>query len=457
MPTDRPGASRTRRLSSELLSRVWGSLAKEGRRGVSPSAGLATSLAHALLSERGEVSGARLAADLRAAYDGLDQSSREQFLNSLVHEFAPDAQELDAAIADHRANPSPATLVRLQRATEPPRQELFRRFNMAPSGTASLVAMRREVLRLLDDHAEWCVLDEDLLHLLRSWFNPGFLELRRIDWRTPAVTLERLIQYEAVHAIQGWRDLRRRLESDRRCYGFFHRALPDEPIIFIEVALTREMPAQVEALLDPSAPVEPSERATHAIFYSITSCQEGLRGLSFGNFLIKQVVEDLGREFPRIRTFATLSPIPGFLRWLAGGTEQSPKQRRPALVDAFTAALATDVAAASALLTEQLRPQLMALCAHYLVHEKKAQQALDPVARFHLANGARLERLNWKGDLSETGLLQSLGMTANYLYRIADVERNHEAYATQSRVITSASVARLAKPGKPSFGGRARP
>lgn len=405
---------------------------------------MVTGLAHGLLSDLGDVSGVRLATDLKAAYEALDPSARARFLDRLVHEFGPDGQALESAIADHRAHPSPTSRHRLHSASEPARQEMLRRFNAAPGGTAALIDIRREVLLGLEAHPEWSVLDGDLLHLLRSWFNPGFLTLRRIDWRTPAVTLERIVEYEAVHAIQGWRDLRRRLEADRRCYGFFHQALPDEPLIFIEVALTRELPGQVQPLLDPAAPVRDPKQATHAIFYSITNCQAGLRGVSFGNFLIKQVVDDLRLELPRIRTFATLSPIPGFRGWLSHAATRAPGQTS-ALSDAFAGLLDADGTAATTLLTEKSRAQLMSLCARYLVHEKRAERALDPVARFHLANGARLERLNWKGDPSEDGLRQSFGITANYQYRIAQLETNHEVYVAEGRVMTSASVARLAR------------
>jgi malonyl-CoA decarboxylase len=297
---------------------------------------------------------------------------------------------------------------------------------MATGATVALVAMRRRLLATLDARPERAGIDADLVHLFRSWFNRGFLVLQRIDWHTPAVILERLIEYEAVHQIQGWRDLRRRLEADRRCYAFFHPALPDEPLIFIEVALARGMSAQVQPLLDPASPVDDPARADAAIFYSITNCQEGLRGVSFGNFLIKQVVEDLGREFPRLRTFATLSPIPGFRAWLTGADS------RWTSIDVSNASPAT-------------RRELTLLAARYLMQAKRHNEPLDPVARFHLANGARLERLNWMGDASPAGLQRSFGLMANYAYRLADVEKNHEAYAAQFRVMASHDIEKLAR------------
>ena len=292
------------------------------------SAGRALALCEALLSEQGEVSGRRLAAYALSAYLSLDEAGRDLFFDRLVADFGPDSAEVDRAAARYRADASSANLIRLQAAVEPPRQELFRRANMAPGGTAILLEMRREMLKTLGTHPERAGIDADLIHLFRSWFNRGFLVLQRIDWHTPAVILERLIQYEAVHQIQGWRDLRRRLEGDRRCYAFFHPALPDEPLVFIEVALTRGMTATVQPLIDQESPIGDATKADCAIFYSITNCQEGLRGVSFGNFLIKQVVDDLGRDLPRLKTFATLSPMPSFCEWLAqkgDGRVRSPE------------------------------------------------------------------------------------------------------------------------------------
>jgi malonyl-CoA decarboxylase len=275
------------------------------------------SLCHALLSERGEASGAALAREALAAYRMLEGPALTAFFDVLAEEFSPDPKAVAEASDAYRQDPSPAHLVRLQHVVEAPRQELFRRLNLAGGGTVALVEMRRRLLRDLKSHPQWTGIDADLYHLLSSWFNRGFLTLQRIEWRTPALVLEKLMQYEAVHEIQGWRDLHRRLESDRRCFAFFHPALPDEPIIFIEVALTRGMSDKVQPLLDLDSAVVDPAGADSAIFYSITNCQEGLRGISFGNFLIKQVAEDLGREFPRLKTFATLSPIPGFRKWLA--------------------------------------------------------------------------------------------------------------------------------------------
>jgi malonyl-CoA decarboxylase len=306
---------------------------------------------------------------------------------------------------------------------------------------AALVGMRGQLLRTLGDHSERAGVDADLEHLFRSWFSRGFLVLQRIDWHTPAVVLERIIQYEAVHQIHGWRDLRRRLEADRRCYAFFHPALPDEPLIFIEIAFTRGMGTKVQPLLDADTPVVDPKTTDCATFYSITNCQEGLRGVSFGNLLIKQVVEDLGREFPRVKTFATLSPIPGLCQWLtasAGRGRRSPELA--ALLQRVSGGEPLDQLSISA----ASRNEITRLCAFYLLRAKSEKAPLDPVARFHLTNGARLQRLNWMGDASDTGLRRSLGLMANYQYRLADVERNHEMYAQDYKIAASRELERAA-------------
>ncbi len=395
-------------------------------------------LCEALLAERAEFAGAALAREALRAYQGLDERCREEFFDVLARGYSP-SPELVAAAADaYRAEPSPANLLRLQETVEPARQELFRRLNMAPGGTAALVEMRRLLLRSMDKNPMWRVIDADLLHLLRSWFNRGFLRMERIDWRTPANVLEKLIQYEAVHAIAGWRDLRRRLEADRRCFGFFHPQLPDEPLIFIEVALTRGISATVQPLLDVRAPIADAQSADCAIFYSITNCQEGLRGISFGNLLIKQVAASLKSEFPQLRRFATLSPVPGFRRWLAAEAALGPQQK------AMLASI-DDPAWALGEVPEALQKLLVRLCAHYLLHAKQGLEPADAVARFHLGNGAALERINWMGDTSEQGLSRSAGMMVNYLYGLDEVERNHDRYFREHVVVASGALEKLAR------------
>jgi malonyl-CoA decarboxylase len=391
------------------------------------------SLCEQLLAERGEYTSTALAREALAAYQGLDERGREEFFDMLARHYSPSPEAVSRVAADYQADPSPRNFTRLQETVEPPRQELFRRLNMAAGGTAALVDMRKELLKGMKAHPQWRVIDFDLMHLLRSWFNRGFLRMERIDWRTSAIILEKLIQYEAVHAIQGWRDLRRRLESDRRCFAFFHPQLPEEPIIFIEVALTRGMSAHVQPLLDLKSPVATPANADCAMFYSITNCQEGLRGISFGNLLIKQVAEDLKREFPHLRRFATLSPIPGFRRWLESSDEKDVLKK------------IEDPAWHLGEIPEPLQASLMRLCAHYLVHAKHGEEPLDPVARFHLSNGASLERLNWMGDTSESGMQRSAGLMVNYVYWLAEVERNHERYFRERAVVAAPAVEKLAR------------
>jgi malonyl-CoA decarboxylase len=399
----------------------------------------AIALCHALLSERGEVSGAALARDALAAYDALPANAFQPYISLLAKDFSPAPISIAAAAAAYAIDPSPHNLVALQRAVESPRQKLFRRLNVAPGATAALVDMRRRLLRELKANPDWVGVDADLEHLFGSWFNRGFLRLERIDWRTPALILEKLIEYEAVHEIAGWKDLHRRLASDRRCFAFFHPALPEEPLIFIEVALTERISTTVAPLLDPDSPEVDPARADCAMFYSITNCQDGLRGISFGNLLIKQVVHELGREFPRLKTFATLSPVPGFRAWLAGIARDYavsvPDLARLDERDWFE----------NAAVAERLRPPLMGLCAHYLTAVKKDDEPLDAVARFHLGNGARMEKLNWLADTSKPGMQRSAGIMVNYLYRLADVEKNHEAFVREHDVAASHELKKLAR------------
>lgn len=423
--------------------------ADPGAKGADRNTRKTVTLCRALLSQRGEASGAALAREVLAAYDGLQGAALEAFFDVLAHEYSPDPEEVGRAADAYRQDSSQANLVRLMHVVEPRRQELFRRLNMASGGTAALVEMRRRILPQLKSRPHWAGIEADLEHLLASWFNRGFLMLARIDWRTSALILEKLLQYEAVHAIQGWTDLRRRLQADRRCFAYFHPSLPDEPIIFIEVALTHGISDAVQPLLDVESPVTDPTRANCAIFYSITNCQEGLRGISFGNFLIKQVAEDLGREFPRLKTFSTLSPIPGFRAWLHDADTlerlaQSPGPGGAALAKQLQALDEPDWHM-SPDLTDALEGPLLRLCAYYLLHAKRDGEPLDAVARFHLGNGARMERLNWLADASKPGFARSAGIMVNYVYRLDQIEHNHEAYANRHEVVSSARFLVLAR------------
>ncbi len=399
-------------------------------------------LCRSLLRTKGEASVVTLARRALDAFARLDADGRDGFFEFLRCELGPEPAALDAAIEGYRRSPAPETEAALTAAAEPPRQELLRLMNTAPEGTRDLLGMREALRDALPRRPDLELVDDDFVHLLRSWFNRGFLELHRIDWRTPALVLEKLIEYEAVHQILDWDDLRRRLEADRRCFGFFHPSLPDEPLIFVEVALCKGLADSLTDLLFGT--VEPNLEADTAIFYSISNCQRGLAGISFGNFLIKQVVRELAAEVPGLGTFATLSPVPGLRKWLIRATREG---RLPAAEGGHGGQLdgidAPDWPADHGP-REQLRPHLLRLCAHYLLHEKRGLHPLDPVARFHLRNGARLERINWMADPSPGGLVQSAGMMVNYVYDEADVVANHEAFVNEGKIARSPAVAALA-------------
>ncbi|TDT93754.1 malonyl-CoA decarboxylase [Azorhizobium sp. AG788] len=398
-----------------------------------------------LLSGKGEASGVALAAEVLSRYGQMKTGERIAFFESLLEVFGPDNERLEKAIAAYSAKPGEAAIAELHAASEPRRQELFRRFNMAPGATAELVRMREHLMDALPRRKDLTPVDSDFTHLFSSWFNRGFLVLRRIDWSTPANVLEKIIRYEAVHAIRDWNDLRARVDSpDRHCYAFFHPALVDEPLIFVEVALMRETPGAIAPILDQSRePIAPGT-ATTAVFYSISNCQRGLGGVSFGNFLIKQVVEEISREIPSLTTFVTLSPVPGFRKWLDA-------ERRNADSTVLTAADRELLALTdSAEWTEQdavraeLSSLMSALSAHYFLQAKTPKgRPIDPVARFHLGNGARLERINPMGDLSEKGIAQAYGTMVNYRYVLADIEKNHEAFAAKGEVVASTAVKKL--------------
>ena len=399
----------------------------------------AKQLAATLLSERGEASGALVARKLQQALRILDASDRQGFRHYLAAEFQPDKAALRAAAEGYLADSSAEAAAALAQAADPPRQELLRRMNMAPGGTGALIAMRSELAADLRRDPELKLLDADLKHLFASWFNRGFLELRRIDWQSPAAVLEKLIAYEAVHEIKGWDDLRRRLAPDRRCFAFFHPALPGEPLIFVEVALVDGLATAMPPLLSPGADEEAAgaraARADTAIFYSISNCQNGLRGVSFGNFLIKQVVEELQTELPGLRRFSTLSPIPGFRRWLTQRLADRGDPDAAQLTELESRNWWQDPAQ-----SEKLRPALMRLCAAYLTRQPSPGSRIDPVARFHLGNGARLERINWLGDTAPRAIQESFGVMVNYLYDHDSIEDNHEAFVRDGKIVRSPEV-----------------
>jgi malonyl-CoA decarboxylase len=399
----------------------------------------AKQLAAALLSERGEASGALVARELHNVLGKLDATDRRRFQRHVATGYQPDRAALRTAAERYLADPTAEAAAAVAQAADPPRQELLRRMNMAPGGTGMLITMRSEIAAHLKDEPELKLLDADLKHLLASWFNRGFLELRRIDWQSPAAVLEKLIAYEAVHEIKGWADLRRRLAPDRRCFAFFHPALPGEPLIFVEVALVEGLATSMLPLLsqdvDEAAARTQAARADTAIFYSISNCQDGLRGISFGNFLIKQVVEELLTEFPQLQHFSTLSPIPGFRRWLTqrltvGGDADA----------ALLSKLARDGWWSDPAESERLRPSLMRLCATYLTQSPSSGNRIDPVAGFHLRNGSRLEQVNWLGNTAPRAIQESFGIMVNYLYDHDSIENNHEAFVHDGTIARSADV-----------------
>lgn len=407
-------------------------------------------LCHRLLSERGEASQTAVAQEIITNYRAMNSAQRAGFFEMLCSEFAPDAAAIRRAASEYEKSPGTKTLAVLSAAVEAPRQELIRRINTAPGGTETLVKLRGDLLdSSRNGHSvSFEPLDADLRHLFRSWFNRGFLHLERISWQTSALILEKLIRYESVHEINGWADLRRRLAADRRCFAFFHPALASEPIIFVEVALSDGILGELEPLLDVNAPVGDPARADTAIFYSINNCLNGLRNVPFGNFLIKQVVTELAAELPNIRIYSTLSPMPRFAQALRDNENKDgfTHERIIRLLEDFAPSLELagakkDPVDAFLRLLDRSRERLPSLAGRralaaplqrlalaYLTHARRDGKLYDPVATFHLSNGARLERINPYGNLRDYGIEESFGVTVNYRYVPDDLEENHERF-----------------------------
>jgi malonyl-CoA decarboxylase len=376
----------------------------------------------------GEVAARTRAAELGRRFLELNDVGRVRFLSLMADNYSVDETRLTQAIESWLAAEAGQRIVlevELRNALEPPRMKLLTQFNELPQGVKFLVDMRAELLRLRREHPKLVPLEADLKRLLSAWFDVGLLQMEEINWRSSAELLEKLIAYEAVHAIQGWNDLKNRLDSDRRCFAFFHPNMPEEPLIFVEVALVKGMANNVQELLDESAPLEDIRLADTAIFYSISNAQKGLAGISFGNFLIKQVVKTLQQEFPQLTQFATLSPIPGFCRWL----ESIEPAQESSLLDEGVASRSPE--------------HLQKMAAHYLSKEKQSRNqnyARDPVAHFHLSNGAQIERLNWMADASENGMKQSAGMMVNYLYELPQIETRSQGYSAEGKVALALSI-----------------
>ncbi|MCP5267675.1 MAG: malonyl-CoA decarboxylase [Zoogloeaceae bacterium] len=396
----------------------------------------------------GEVSTRLRAARLAETYLGLDDAARHEFLRIIALEFGPDPvavatahQSYQAAIGTDAQWDAEA---QLRRAVRSDRLRILTQFNAIPQGVKFLVDLRADMLRYLKDDPQLAALDRELESRLSAWFDVGFLELQRITWNSPAALLEKLIEYEAVHEIRSWTDLKNRLDSDRRLYAFFHPRMPLEPLIFVEVALTDHLADNIQTLLDEHAPVFDAKRADTAIFYSISNTQTGLRGVSFGNFLLKRVVDDLKRDFPKLKTFATLSPIPGLVRWLRQHPEKLGELAGAPLTYSIDALASGDWQEHKEDL-QTLHEALPRLAARYLMEARHNGKPYDPVARFHLGNGARIEKINWCADTSSKGLQQSFALMVNYLYDPDDIEENVEAFACDTRIAVSPVVRRLAK------------
>ena len=401
-------------------------------------------LCRQILDHRGEVSGLALADEILSGYQALPPDERLAFFGLLSEQFEPDRQAIVDAAEAYRSNPEFDTRSVLAKAVEAPRLRLFRRLNMVPNGTSRLVAMRGHLLDVIQERPELRALESDLRHLLIAWFNRGFLVMEQIDWTGSANVLERIIAHEAVHEINGWDDLRARLAADRRCFALFHPAMPDDPLIFVEVALTDSVADAIAPLIAKEREIANVRETDTAIFYSISNCHDGLRGISFGHFLIKQVLEELRRDLDHIKQFATLSPVPGFCQWV---TDTSPEVLAVDLQDGVAAA--RDILNGTepldpAELSDDSRALLMRLCAHYLLNETHKGEPMDAVARFHLGNGAALEQINWAADFSLAGIERSAGIMVNYVYRLEDIEKNHERYFAEGEVVASAAVRKLA-------------
>jgi len=409
----------------------------------------------------GQVSARARAAELGETYLVLDQTGRRRFLEILAREYDVDPAEVDTAIQARQEAGDDADKRRaesyLREVLVPPRVKLLSQFNELSQGVKFLVDLRAELMMFAAEDIRLQALDADIHALLGSWFDIGFLDLKRITWETPATLLEKLIEYEAVHAIKSWDDLKNRLGDDRRCYAYFHPRMPDEPLIFVEVALVKGISDNVQEVLDEDAPSGDPEDADTAIFYSISNCHLGLAGINFGNFLIKRVADDLTRDLPKLKTFATLSPIPGFRDWIrehaSGGQMTLFDEGEFETLQSLTGE-ADPIAALESLLeqpdwmnrtdlTAVVEPLLMRLCAQYLVQGRNGQRARNRVAHFHLSNGARIERIDWLADTSPRGLAQSAGLMVNYLYKLEDIERNHESYTGKGEVTAGPAVKKL--------------
>ena len=407
-------------------------------------------LVEAVLAARGESLALLQAETLLRRYENADDAEKSAFFLLLAEDYGIDADSLVDAASRYRESRNTTDFQSLNKAMNSRRQDLFRRLNAVPGGTVRLVAMRQDLLGLLGTMPELAPLDFELKQLFTSWFNRGFLVMRPIDWSTPATILEKIIAYEAVHAIDDWEELRRRLEpEDRRCFAFFHPAMQDEPLIFVEVALTEHWPDSIQDLLTNEREILPPHKARNAVFYSISNCQRGLAGISFGSFLIKQVASDLQQEWPNLRDFLTLSPVPGLMKWCRQQAEENTDETLKFLQKDFQNLHESNSNENIISILDYHREKLGQLAARYLAEEEAGNGLpADPVARFHLGNGAQLERINLQADLSANGLRQSAGVMVNYHYDLPKVEERHEAFWEQGKRAVAPAVSRLAQSGR---------
>jgi len=410
----------------------------------------------------GEVSARARAAELGEAYSVLNAEGRKRFLELLAREYDVDNDAVEEAITKHReaveTDEKQMATSQLRDLLEPPRSRLMRQFNGLREGVKFLVDLRAELIQWARQSRDLKALDSDVYRLLESWFDVGFLDLQLITWKTPADLLEKLVKYEAVHKIRSWQDMKNRLEEDRRCYAFFHPCMPDEPLIFVEVALVNGISTNVHELFDVKAPAGNPKEADTAVFYSISNCQKGLAGVSFGNFLIKRVVADLKSNLPNLKTFSTLSPIPGFVGWVKTLTEDNDLFHREAeaikllQTDEFNVDKLREIIDPDDNTPKEVKERakiieqsLLRLCGRYLLEEKRGIQAYDRVAHFHLTNGAKVKQINWAADLTTNGVMQAAGMMVNYLYDLPTIEKNHEAYSSKGTIAAVASVKKIVK------------
>jgi malonyl-CoA decarboxylase len=396
-------------------------------------------LSYDLISHKGLASGIALARQVVSHYNQLGKNEKLEYFLELIKITEVDIREIKVRAEELYKNPGPETREKLNKSLKTKCQKLFSRMNMAPNGTKAIVQLREDLLEFLPKYPQLKPLDVDLRTLLTTWFNPGFLVLKKIDWETEAAVLEKIIQYETVHHIGNWNDLKQRLVNNRRCFAYFHPALDDDPLIFVEVALTRKIAASVQAILNDN---QNDVKRDTAIFYSINNCQRGLKRIPLGNFLIKMVATEIARENPNIKTFSSLSPVTGFAGWLKAELKSKKSMLfgndRDVLKQALNPGWHKDTR-----LVKKIKKPLMRACAHYLVNEKRGDKPLNSVARFHFGNGAELYRINWMGNSSKHGIDDSFGIMVNYLYDLKNIESNHEDYMINGGLAVSRSVRKL--------------